>query len=138
MPAPDPAVIAVKNIPRIVIGRKPFPIENINHKMKLMKTDSGLPMAKEFEDITAASKQLNFPCSVAESPENREKNRYRDILPCIQHIIVDLKRFDQLFSLNPNRRPQSSQTGLGSQCADGLFRLRQRVLHFGKKFRIGN
>lgn len=88
----EPAIITIKNIPRVVIGRKPIALDDMNYKIKLMKADSCYEMSREFEGIKNMSKHWDIAWNVAQLPENRDKNRYGDILPCISQSFILLTR----------------------------------------------
>ena len=56
----------------------PVPIDGFINKLLVMRTNDNQLFLEEFGSIEMAPQQ---PCSVAELPANRSKNRYHNILP---------------------------------------------------------
>ena len=56
----------------------PVPINGFINKLLVMRTNDNQLFLEEFGSIEMAPQQ---PCSVAELPSNRNKNRYHNILP---------------------------------------------------------
>ena len=56
----------------------PVPIDGFINKLLVMRTNDNQLFLEEFGSIEMAPQQ---PCSVAELPANRTKNRYHNILP---------------------------------------------------------
>lgn len=85
-----PVILQDESVPstskKVVKGRKPIPIKDLRRELEWLEADSGYELSKEYEEIGEISLDWNASCSVAELPDNRSRNRYTDILPCMKHF----------------------------------------------------
>lgn len=65
-----------------LMNRKIVMIGELEKRLELLEANSHYELIKEFQQVKILSSKWEATSSVASLPENRDKNRYTDILPC--------------------------------------------------------
>jgi len=64
-------------------SRRPVMIRELKCTIEWLDANSNYELSKEYEMLKSLTDKSAI-CTVAELPENRAKNRYSDILPCMK------------------------------------------------------
>ena len=80
----------IKKPSKILSSRKIVTIGELARRIEILEANLNEELNKEFEQVKELSSKWEATCSVAALPENRDKNRYADILPC--NYTLDLSK----------------------------------------------
>ena len=84
---------AIQKPNKILTSRKIVTIGELTKRIDILEANLNEELNKEFEQVKELSSKWEATSSVAALPENRDKNRYSDILPCRNYILKILRNY---------------------------------------------